>query len=343
VKILSVIGARPQFIKAAVFRKFCEQNNIQETLINTGQHYDPEMSSKIFDDLGVKSADYSLKVNGRSHASMTGEMMVNVETVLLEKKPDLVNVYGDTNTTVAAAMAAAKLNIPIMHVESGLRSFNKKMPEEINRIITDHVSDYLFCSTGHAVNNLFKENIKQNVHHVGDIMFDAIHVFKDLFKFPKLIKLNNKKLAVITVHRAENLSNRDNLINIIKYCERFLDEYQLIFPVHPNTRKHIENYNILTNDIILINPLDYVEMQGLLAEAELVLTDSGGLQKEAYFHNAKCITLRSETEWTETIECGWNKLWTSKGYKKIQEIKDYGRGDCCEKIWTVIEKSFSKN
>jgi UDP-GlcNAc3NAcA epimerase len=339
-KILSIIGARPQFVKAAVFRKYCDENGVEEILLHTGQHYDPEMSIKIFKDLDVRKPDISHSLKARSHGGMTGEILEHVEAAIINTKPDFVNVYGDTNSTLAGALAASKLHVPVIHIEAGLRSFNKKMPEEINRILTDHVSDYLFCPTTDAVKNLRSENITEGVHHVGDIMYDAIKIFADKFDLPHDIKLKgDKKLAVMTVHRADTTSDPELLSRVIAFCNSYSEEYQIIFPVHPNTKKKLTEFSITTGAITLVDPLSYIDMQGLLKEAELVLTDSGGLQKEAYFHNCQCITLRSETEWTETINSGWNKLWTqpeSENLETKKVIKDYGVGNTSNQIMSIL-------
>lgn len=333
-KILSIIGARPQFVKAAVFRKHCDKNGIEEILLHTGQHYDPEMSTNIFKDLDVRKPDITHNLTARSHGGMTGEILEHVEQTIIDIKPDYVNVYGDTNSTLSGALAASKLHVPVMHIEAGLRSFNKKMPEEINRILTDHVSDYLFCPTMDAVKNLRAENIVDGVHHVGDIMYDAVKIFADKFYLPKYIRLHqSKKLAVMTVHRADTTSNAKLLQEVMSFCNSYLEEYQVIFPVHPNTRKKLREFSIATGEIELVDPVSYLEMQGLLKKAKLVLTDSGGLQKEAYFHKCDCITLRNETEWTETVEAGWNTFWKQKRNDRIKSVIDeYGDGETAGKI-----------
>lgn len=339
-KILSVIGARPQFVKAAVFRKYCDQIGVEEILLHTGQHYDPEMSTKIFDDLDVRKPDISQNLTARTHGGMTGEILEHVEKIIKETKPDFVNVYGDTNSTLAGALAASKLHVPIIHIEAGLRSFNKKMPEEINRILTDHISDYLFCPTNEAVKNLKSENIINGVHHVGDIMYDAVKIFEHKFEIPSAIKLeHDKKLAVMTVHRADTTSDPRRLNEVIRYCDKLTNEYQLIFPVHPNTRNKLQDFSIDVGNIDLVEPVSYLGMQGLLREAELVLTDSGGLQKEAYFHSCDCITLRDETEWVETINSGWNRLWksTTAIIHNKGRIADYGDADCVSKIISILK------
>lgn len=339
-KILSIIGARPQFVKAAVFRKHCDENSVEEILLHTGQHYDPEMSIKIFEDLNVRQPDISHDLKARSHGGMTGEILQQVEKTIIDTKPDFVNVYGDTNSTLAGALAASKLHVPVIHIEAGLRSFNKKMPEEVNRILTDHVSDLLFCPTTIAVRNLHDENITAGVYHAGDIMFDAVKVFSDKFCIPSNINLKtDKKLAVMTVHRADTTADPYRLKKIMRFCDNFSEEYQIIFPTHPNTRKKLTEFSINIGSIEIHEPISYLEMQGLLRKAELVLTDSGGLQKEAYFHGCTCITLRDETEWTELINAGWNKLWTQENFNERASVKDYGCGDSVRIIMDTI-KSF---
>jgi len=337
-KILSVIGARPQFVKAAVFRKYCLENEVEEVLLHTGQHYDPEMSTAIFSDLDVQMPDVQYDLKSRTHAGMIAEIIQLVEAQILKIQPDLINVYGDTNTTLAAALAAAKLNIKIMHIEAGIRSFNKSMPEEINRVLTDHVSTFLFCPTQTAVRNLMNENITNGVVHVGDIMYDAVKNFSHKFKMPKFTKLDKaKKIAVMTVHREATVYNKLALLEVIKFCKIFLDDYNIIFPMHPNTRRLINDYALDVSGFICTSPLPYLEMQGLLSEAHLVLTDSGGLQKEAYFHNCDCITLRDETEWVETIDKGWNRLWNCKKSNVIKApIEDFGSGNVCSNIFNVL-------
>ena len=337
-KILSVIGARPQFVKASVFRKYCSNHGVEEKLVHTGQHYDYDMSLSIFSELGVEMPDVSIPLKNRSHGGMTGELIMKLEEIFLEERPDFVNVYGDTNSTVAAALAAVKLHIPIIHIEAGLRSFNKEMPEEVNRIITDHTSAYLFCPTHDAVMNLKREGIQKNVYHVGDIMYDAIVAFQTLFKLPSGIKLDeSKQTAIVTLHRAETLESKESLNEAIQYCRRFHETHNLIFPIHPNTKNRIEQYEVSTTGLQIIPPIGYLEMQGLLSEANLVLTDSGGLQKEAYFHQCDCITLRGETEWRETLTSGWNSLWKQPHVtnKKVK-IDEYGDGDCAAKILKAI-------
>lgn len=333
-KILSIVGARPQFVKSAIFRKACVENDIDEVLFHTGQHYDTNMSDVFFTELGVQPPEYRMSLEKRSHGGMTAEILQQFEELIIQEKPDVVNVFGDTNSTLAGALAASKLHVPISHIEAGLRSFNKKMPEEVNRILTDHVSDYLFCPTLSSVENLARENILQNVFHVGDIMFDCVKQFSGRFVVPKVVgKAAGKKIATMTMHRVETVNDPDRLLEVIEFCKSFTNEFLVVFPVHPNTAKKIKDAGISLNPICAVDPLSYLEMQGLLSVSALVLTDSGGLQKEAYFHRVDCITLREETEWVETVEAGWNRLWRNlgEGIEK-SEIADFGSGHACADI-----------
>ena len=242
------------------------------------------MSTSIFSELDVKFPDININLMNRSHGGMTGEMIMKLEPIIMEQKPDIINVYGDTNSTLAGALAASKLNVPIMHIEAGLRAFNKSMPEEINRVLTDHLSFYLFCPTVKSVLNLKSEGIIKNAFHVGDIMFDAVKLFRNRFKFPGALKLHpDKEIAVMTVHRAETLSEKHKLEKIIKFCKKFTDDYNVIFPVHPNTKNKIAIYDIDLGDILISEPLKYLEMQGLLSKSALVLTDSWGLAEGGLF------------------------------------------------------------
>lgn len=341
-KIVSVVGARPQFVKAAVLRKLFLENGINEILVHTGQHYDHNMSTVFFEEMDIKTADYFCSLDKRSHGGMTGEILENVEEILKKEQPDFCLVYGDTNSTIAAALAASKLHIPVVHVEAGLRSFNKKMPEEINRILTDHVSKILFCSTSEAIKNLTNENVKDGVFLVGDIMYDAVKLFASTLDVKnivsELIKRDEKKLACMTLHRQENVVDPELLKEIIEFCRSFQDEYQIIFPIHPNTENKLQTFGINLEGLTIIKPLPYLAMQALVSSSDLMLTDSGGLQKEAYFHQTRCITLRKETEWIETIESGWNRLWSSDDYMQDPiPIKEYGNGNSGLKMINVLK------
>lgn len=329
-KLCTIIGARPQFIKAAaVSRAIAEHNRlastsspltpnpipITEVIIHTGQHYDDRMSAIFFEQLQIPDPDYNLNVGSGPHGQQTGDMLSGIEKILIKEKPDWVLVYGDTNSTLAGALAASKLHIKIAHVEAGLRSFNRRMPEEINRIVTDHLSDLLFCPSQTAVNNLAAEGITAGVRITGDVMFDAIkYAEAKINEYSTILKrlgLENKKYFLATVHRAENTDNEDRLISIMSALSALAEQGIVILPLHPRTKKMLENSKqpFKTNDSLkIIEPVGYFDMIALQQSARMILTDSGGMQKEAYWLKVPCITLRDETEWTETVEAGWNIL-----------------------------------
>lgn len=337
-RIHTVVGARPQFIKAAAFSRVLQKySEIEELIIHTGQHFDANMSDVFFKELNIPKPQYSLNINGGSHGQITGRMLEAIEAILLKDKPNAVLVYGDTNSTLAGALTASKLHIPVIHIESGLRSFNRKMPEEVNRVLTDHVSSYLFCSTKTAVHNLKKEGIAKSVYHVGDIMYDATlhaiaHVKHNLNIQQKLSYLP-KCFVLMTIHREESTTKERKFKEFIDYAFNFAKNHNLkiVFPVHPRTRSLIKEGK-LDDRFLLLDPLSYFETQYCLSKASFVLTDSGGLQKEAYFHRVPCVTLRSETEWVETITHGWNRLWCVDDYQPARKITEYGSGNCAEKI-----------
>lgn len=339
-KILTIVGARPQFVKCAALRKVIDASDaLTEVLVHTGQHYDFGMSQVFFDQLAIRPPDHMLGIGGKSHGAMTGEMLAAIETLILAERPDAVLVYGDTNSTLAGALAASKLHVPVIHVEAGLRAFNKHMPEEVNRILTDHVSDLLFCSTTESVRNLANENISTGVHHVGDIMYDVTRSVIGLVQ-PEHARVSfgqpGKDLAMCTIHRAENTSDPIRLQKVVDYVRAFADSHAIVLPLHPGTRAKIIAAEIDMTGIHLIDPLPYLEIQELLAASDLILTDSGGMQKEAYFHGVDCITLRDETEWVETVESGWNMLWTSDIRKPKKPIDDYGTGNSAERMLATI-------
>ena len=301
------------------------------------------MSDIFFDELKIPRPLYNLNIHDGSHGQMTGRMLTAIEEVLITEQPKAVLVYGDTNSTLVGALAASKLYIPVVHIEAGLRSYNKRMPEEINRVLTDHISDVLLCPTKLAVCNLEKEGIVKGVHHVGDVMYDAtlsvIEKIKNNDNLKQKFNFLSNHFAIMTIHREESTISLDVFQNILDYVENFSIEHDLkiIFPVHPRTKKLIDKLpKKLHVNITLINPLSYLEIQFLLTKAQCVLTDSGGLQKEACFHRVPCITLRSETEWVETIESGWNRLWTTEEYCERVEISDYGKGNAASKIIQVL-------
>ena len=381
-KITTIIGARPQFIKAAVVSRAISESNklvtsnsslVTEVIVHTGQHYDKNMSDIFFEEMRIPRPDYFLDINGLSHGAMTGQMLEKVEEVLVEEKPDIVLVYGDTNPTLAGALAAVKLHIPVAHVEAGLRSFNRRMPEEINRVLTDHVANYLFCPTEQAVKNLKKEGIgiesssayklvssspnqtislramsyelPPKVAMVGDVMLDAAMYYRKFARKPGFEL--TEKFILATIHRAENTDDPSRLKSIFDGMNEISKEVPIYLPLHPRTRKALETLNIKKNlhtNIKIIKPVSYLEMIYMLEKCTMVMTDSGGLQKEAFFFKKPCITLRNETEWVELVENGFNYLAGAgaesiySAYKNNVEtnydfnLELYGDGKAGEKI-----------
>lgn len=355
-KIISVVGARPQFIKAAIVSRKLREKGLQEILVHTGQHYDFNMSDVFFKELNLPEPDYYLGIGSGLHGEQTGKMLIELEKVYIKEKPDLVIVYGDTNSTLAGALAASKLHIPVAHVEAGLRSFNKRMPEEINRVLTDHISDILFTPTKAAVENLHREGITRNIYNVGDVMFDvALESIKKVNENEVLDKYNlqRKNFILTTIHRAENTDNYENLKNIWEALNTLAEKgYKIIFPIHPRTRKALERYclKLKSENLLIIPPISYFEMLALEKNAKVIITDSGGVQKEGYFLGTRCVIPRNETEWTELIDIGFNVL--TGAYKdkivesvekvfnenilKIQNNSIYGRGDASSKIVEIL-------
>ena len=314
IKIITIIGARPQFIKAAaVSRTIIQHDDIQEIIVHTGQHFDANMSDVFFKEMDIPKPKYNLNINSLSHGAMTGQMLEKIETVLLKEQPDWVIVYGDTNSTIAGALSAKKLHIKVAHVEAGLRSYNMAMPEEINRILTDRISDLLFCPTDTAINNLKKEGFDTfncKIIKTGDVMQDAAIYYSKKEQKPNINFSDNFILA--TIHRAENTDDPVRLQNIIEALNDIAREIPVIIPLHPRTAKIIQQSSHLRRDkiqnLMIIKPVGYLEMVYMLNRCQLVMTDSGGLQKEAFFFKKPCITLRDETEWVELVEHGFNTL-----------------------------------
>jgi UDP-GlcNAc3NAcA epimerase len=348
-KIIIVIGARPQFIKHAAV-ELALHNDFNLQTIHTGQHYDANMSAHFFGQLGISEPSHMLNIGGGNHGNQTGKMLIAIEAILENEKPDLVVVYGDTNSTLAGALAAAKLHIPVAHIEAGLRSFNKLMPEEINRVLTDNVSDLLFCPTIEAVDNLNKENINDNIHTVGDVMLDMIILAKEKQMLQKTNDFDNYYFA--TIHRPYNTDNDDRLVSIITTLQS-LDKL-VKFSVHPRTMHRLNKLNINIKsfkNIEFLQPVGYFESLQLQYNASAVITDSGGVQKEAYILQKKCITLRSETEWVETLLGGWNHL-VFENLNQIQELlyvvpaqhneNMYGNGRAAVEIKQIIEQYLQK-
>ncbi len=350
-KILTVIGARPQFIKAATVSNKLREDGNTEILVHTGQHYDNNMSDIFFEELGIPKPDYNLNIGSANHGHMTGNMLISLEDIYLKEKPDMVLVYGDTNSTLAGALCASKLLIPVAHVEAGLRSFNMAMPEEQNRILTDHISNLLFAPTNTAVNNLTKENITAGVYNTGDVMYDAINLFKERAKkvstIIKDLNLDNEKYILSTIHRAENTNSIERLtsiINALSSCNK-----KIVLPLHPRTKKFINEYSLKIGDNIqIIDPVGYLDMISLQENACKIVTDSGGVQKEAYFLKKPCITMRDETEWIETVQNGWNTIVGSDSDKILNAIENFnptgnpasafGNGDTSVIITDIIKK-----
>ena len=310
-KIVTVVGARPQFIKAAGMSRELRKRH-EEILLNTGQHYDYEMAGIFFDGLEIPLAKYDLGVGSGSHGAQTGAMLKGIEEVLLSERPDWVLVYGDTNSTLSGALAAAKLHIPIGHVEAGLRSYNRRMPEEINRIVADHLSNMLLCPSRTALANLAAEGIVQNVHLIGDVMLDVLEWARPRAEAmtPEVLGrlgLRPQQYFLATIHRSENTDDPRRLMSILEALNSLGEP--VVFPLHPRTRKAIagSDFSFQTH-VRITDPFGYLEMMSLSRSARSILTDSGGLQKEAYWLGVPCITLRDETEWVETVESGWNKL-----------------------------------
>lgn len=313
-KILTVIGARPQFIKAGsvsreILRKKKSGVDISEILVHTGQHYDANMSKIFFEQMHIPEPNYFLGVGAKSHGAMTGQMIEKIEEIIILERPDWVVLYGDTNSTLAGAIAASKLNVKIAHIEAGLRSFNMKMPEEINRILADRVSTILFCPTDTSVQNLLNEgygNLKCKIVKSGDVMQDGAIFYRKLAIKPKFEIKNN--FILCTIHRAENTDDIKRLKNIFEALSEIASEKQIVLPLHPRTKKILESLGSNHTNLTLIDPVGYLEMVWLIDNCDFVMTDSGGLQKEAYFFEKSCITLRDETEWIELVNCGLNTL-----------------------------------
>lgn len=352
-KIITVVGARPQFVKVGpVSSAMKEFSDVHSVLVHTGQHFDDNMSDVFFRQLSLPIPDYNLDINGGSHAEQTANMLVRLESAYRVEKPDLVLVYGDTNSTLAAALAAAKMSIPIAHVEAGLRSFNRSMPEEVNRILTDHMSSLLFSPSRTATNNLIREGVSANsVFQTGDVMFDAVLANSRLITEEDVLPIStistNEKYALLTIHRAENTDNNSRLTRLVDELILLSGKMKIVFPLHPRTKSAIERVGRLKElerSLVLISPVGYLDSLHLIKNASIVLTDSGGMQKEAMFLNTPCVTLREETEWLETVDMGANCLYlfasgtlSSCVNSQLSSLgsavdKPYGQGDASIQI-----------
>jgi len=351
-KIVTIVGARPQFVKAAPVSQALRRQ-FSELILHTGQHYDENMSRVFFDELGIPRPDKNLEIGSNSHARQTAAILIGVEQYLQQERPDLVIVYGDTNSTLAGVVAASKMGVKIAHIEAGLRSFNRAMPEEINRIVADRLADLLFCPTQTSVDNLKQEGMTTGVFNVGDVMFDAALKFSPLAESRSTIldrlSLSPKQYALLTLHRAENTDSEQRLTAIISAI--IAAEKMIVFPVHPRTDKYLRQYRLFqkleqSNHVRMIEPVSFLDMICLEKNARQILTDSGGVQKEAYFYQVPCITLRAETEWIETVADGWNCLVGADANKILSAIHTfapnkpqkghYGDGSASEKIVATL-------
>lgn len=347
-KIVSIVGARPQFVKAAVVsRAIARTGSIKEVIVHTGQHYDKNMSEVFFSEMDIPAPDYNLAVHGMTHGAMTGRMLEGIERVLLQEKPDMVLVYGDTDSTLAGALAAAKLHIPLAHVEAGLRSFNMNMQEEINRVLTDRISSILFCPTDTAVQNLQKEGIdgSSKIVRCGDVMYDAALYYAGKARAPQENIPSNYILT--TLHRAETTDHAQTLLQVFAALEHISRNCMpMVLPLHPRTKSALEQagYDFAHSAITFLEPAGYFEMLYLISHSQMIMTDSGGLQKEAYFFKKKCLTLREQTEWVELLDCGCNVLCGTKQETIVQYAQSmlnknvsfeqalYGNGHAGEEI-----------
>jgi UDP-GlcNAc3NAcA epimerase len=353
-KIVSIVGARPQFIKAAILSRQFRLLGVQESIIHTGQHFEANMSDIFFREMEIPKPAYQLDIHTLSHGAMTGRMLEGIEKALLVEKPDGVVLYGDTNSTLAGALAASKLRIPIVHVEAGLRSFEMTMPEEVNRVLTDRVSNILFCPTETAVNNLKREgfdHMPARIFNSGDVMYDAALYYEDkaLLKSDILRRIGTKKFVLATIHREENADSPEKLRSIITGLNEIHKQVPVVVPLHPRTRNILAQQYILPN-FMIIDPVGYFDMIILLKNAELVITDSGGVQKEAFFFGKHCITLREQTEWVELVEKGLNMLVGSDSRRLISAFNYfsaqesdfstnlYGNGHAAKTMAEIIQK-----
>lgn len=352
--ILTVVGARPQFVKAAAVSAVLRQRH-QEILVHTGQHYDEELSASFFRELKLPEPDRNLAVGSGPHGAQTGQMLAGIEAAVLETRPDLVLVYGDTNSTLAGALAASKLRVPVAHVEAGCRCYERDMPEEVNRVLTDHLSELLFCPTGRAVRNLAKEGIEAGVHEVGDVMLDLLvrHNGMALPTAASSKGLSPGSYLLVTIHRPCNADCPDRLLAILAALSESRE--LVMFPIHPRTRVSIRNLGWSPPPSIHVtDPVGYGEMLGLIRHARLVLTDSGGVQKEAFLLGVPCLTLRERTEWIETVECGWNRLVGADRQAILDGIRSFapagdalrtpfGDGRAADRIVAVLDEWFASN
>lgn len=356
-RIATIVGARPQFVKAAMVSKaLAGYPAVQEVWIHTGQHFDDNMSDVFFRQLSLPKPKYHLGIHSLCHGAMTGRMLERIEEVLRSESPDIVIVYGDTDSTLAGALAAAKLQIPIAHIEAGLRAFKKSIPEEINRVLTDHISTYLFTPTKQADRNLLKEGIDQHmIHNVGDVMYDAaLHYGASSYSDSSILKenaLNSKQYVLATVHRPYHTDEKKTLQEVCSLLDLISNEMQVVWPVHPRAHKQMDAFGVKPKRVKCIEAVGYTDMLVLEKNAALIITDSGGVQKEAYFQRVPCVTLREETEWVELVEYGWNALITPTGDLSLKatlilqrmnvpgkDVALYGSGHAADAIARILVK-----
>jgi len=357
--IISLIGARPQFIKEAVLHKELSRAGIKEVIVHSGQHYDFNMSDVFFQELDIRKPDYNLGIGSSSsmHGEMTGKIMIEFEKIVIDEKPDVILVYGDTNTTLAGALVGAKLKVPVAHVEAGLRQEPRDMPEEINRVVTDRVSSILFCPSMLAVENLRKENVLNGVYFVGDVMYDLYKVMEPKFKYEVCEALNLPKdnYIVVTLHRDFNVDDREKLEQILKGIHKVAEVLPVVFPIHPRTQKRVKEFGLTKylEKMIVLEPLDYLNLMGLVKRSRKIITDSGGLQKEAYFAGKQALVIMPDTSWRELVDVGWNVLIDSPDLceqlpdlvlsnRETEYYSDiYGKGDAGERVVSVLASKFS--
>ncbi len=355
--VLTVIGARPQFIKAAMVSRALRAAGLREMIVHTGQHYDHNMSGKFFEELAIAPPDYNLGVGSGTHGVQTAEMIKGIESILLKEKPDVLLVYGDTNSTLAGALAASKIHIPVAHIEAGLRSFDRSMPEEINRFLTDAISQWLFCPTSEAVKNLSMEGLEKGVYEVGDVMYDAALFYKErAVKESRIVGdlgLHSNIFVLATIHRDFNTDNRAKLTEIVVGLLSL--GMPVVFPAHPRVRKQLAQFKLIdkikhSENLHCIEPVGYLDMLALECLATVIVTDSGGVQKEAFFQKTPCVTVRSSTEWVETVKLGWNRLVGADRNEIVEGVNravsgvhsdssPYGTGESARMIADILTKS----
>ncbi len=351
-QVISLVGARPQYIKEAILHEAFQKHEVEEIIVNSGQHYDFNMAELFFKILKIKKPDYDLDVGSGKHGEMTGKIMIEFEKVCEQIDPDIILVYGDTNTTLAGAIVGAKMKIPVAHIEAGVRMKPRDMPEEINRVLTDRISNYLFCPSELTIGNLKREGLERNVHLVGDVMYDLFYKLEPNFKYDlyENLKLEKDSYLLMTLHRDYNVDDPEKLKNILIEVERINNEIKVVFPIHPRTRKRVRQFNLgkYLSDIIITEPVDYLNLMGLAKRSYKVITDRGGLQKEAYYAKKKCALLMPDTGWLELVENGNNVLCDAQTlYEAVTDSTSteyiagiYGNGNAGHKIAGILTGGF---